>query len=287
MKTLWQFTRPHTIIGSAISVTALYLMSVRSWEFSELFWYALSSALFCNIFITGYNQLVDIELDKLNKPELPLPSGKMSPVTALVIVFFSITASLALAAFASLKLLALIAVISLLGFVYSWKGIYLKKHHQTAALAIVVVRGVLVNLGFYTVFTDNYNFPSELWVLTLFVVLFSAGIAWFKDIPDMKGDEREKIDSLALRKGAKKAFSAGFWLLGMAYVIAAFSPFFTKFEFAKGGVVSIGHALLGGIFVLLASRTDPLLKKEMKRFYLSFWGLFFLEYVLWVLAFFS
>jgi len=287
LKTLWEFTRPHTIIGSAVSVTALYLMAIREWEFSFLFVLSLVAALLCNVFITGYNQLVDIDLDRINKPDLPLPAGNLSVPSARIIVFGSLIASLLISAYASFFLLGLVATIAALGFTYSWKRVYLKRRHQTAAFAIVIVRGVLINLGFYALFSGGYNFPAEIWTLTVFVILFSAGIAWFKDIPDIEGDAQEAIGSLAIEKGAGKAFSAGVWLLGLGYSSAAFAPFLFDFQMASGSVITIGHTIFGITFLVLASKTNPLEKKQMKRFYLSFWVLFFLEYVLWVASVFA
>ena len=39
---------------------------------------ALTSALLMNVCIVGLNQLYDVEIDKVNKPYLPLASGEMS-----------------------------------------------------------------------------------------------------------------------------------------------------------------------------------------------------------------
>ena len=36
---------------------------------------AVSPALLANVYIVGLNQLSDIEIDRVNKPELPLASG--------------------------------------------------------------------------------------------------------------------------------------------------------------------------------------------------------------------
>jgi homogentisate phytyltransferase/homogentisate geranylgeranyltransferase len=287
IKTLWAFTRPHTIIGSAISVTALYLMATGGWVFTSFFFWSLVAALLCNIFITGYNQLVDIDLDKVNKPSLPLASGQLTVRAGQFIVYGSLIASLGIAGFLSWELFGLIGIISLLGFIYSWKRIYLKRYHQTAALAIIIVRGILVNLGFFAIFSGGYVFPIEIWTLTLFVVLFSAGIAWFKDIPDMEGDAELQIGSLAIKKGAVETFNSGSILLGIAYSVGAFAPIVFDFSQSSGVIVTFGHAILGIVFFVLASKTNPLSKKEIKRFYLSFWVLFFLEYVLWVAAYFA
>jgi homogentisate phytyltransferase/homogentisate geranylgeranyltransferase len=49
----------------------------------------LVSALGCNVCITGLNQVIDVELDKINKPELPIASGELSISTAKKIVVIS------------------------------------------------------------------------------------------------------------------------------------------------------------------------------------------------------
>ncbi|OIV95574.1 hypothetical protein TanjilG_22717 [Lupinus angustifolius] len=49
------------------------------------------AAAFCmNIFNCGLNQLCDIEIDKINKPDLPLASGELSVKTGTIIVASSV-----------------------------------------------------------------------------------------------------------------------------------------------------------------------------------------------------
>ena len=57
---------------------------------------ALASALLMNISIVGTNQLFDIEIDRVNKPDLPLASGELSVTEGNAIVVLSTLASLAL-----------------------------------------------------------------------------------------------------------------------------------------------------------------------------------------------
>ena len=71
----WRFSRPHTIIGSLLSTGALYFMSAYPQAEVKnqivLFLLTLISALGCNLYIVGLNQIADIQLDKLNKPICP------------------------------------------------------------------------------------------------------------------------------------------------------------------------------------------------------------------------
>lgn len=285
--TLWKFSRPHTIIGSALSIAALYVLATgllpQYWQ-PEL-WWALTAALLCNVFITGYNQVVDVDLDRINKPYLPIASGAMGMGTAKVVCAVALAGALGAAALQGPFLLALIAAIALLGFVYSHKAIYLKRHHTTAAMAITLVRGVMVNVGFYIHFAEaGETLPPALWTLVVFTSLFSLGIAWFKDIPDTPGDATAGIGSLALRLGVDRAWSAGVYTVCSGYVAGAFAALLFHFEGVNGPLLCVGHAVLGIMFLSVAQRVRLNDLAALKRFYRYFWLFFFAEYLLFAAA---
>lgn len=69
---LWRFTRPHTIIGSAIAIPSIFLLAAPTYAsfftqrcFMSLLYAAIPS-LFMNLYITGLNQITDVEIDKIN-----------------------------------------------------------------------------------------------------------------------------------------------------------------------------------------------------------------------------
>lgn len=69
---LWRFTRPHTIIGSAIAIPSIFLLAAPTYQsfftirsLASLL-YAVIPALFMNLYITGLNQMTDVEIDKIN-----------------------------------------------------------------------------------------------------------------------------------------------------------------------------------------------------------------------------
>ena len=66
---LWKFSRPHTIIGSTISITTLYAMACQHIAFLDhwlLLILAILTGITCNIFIVGINQIEDVEIDNAN-----------------------------------------------------------------------------------------------------------------------------------------------------------------------------------------------------------------------------
>ncbi|KAL5974022.1 hypoxanthine-guanine phosphoribosyltransferase [Asimina triloba] len=87
----YRFSRPHTVIGTAIAIISVSLLAVeRVSDLSPLFFAgvleALVPALFMNLYIVGLNQLYDVDIDKINKPDLPLASGEYSVTTGTAIV---------------------------------------------------------------------------------------------------------------------------------------------------------------------------------------------------------
>lgn len=283
----WKFTRPHTIIGSAVSVSALYLLSLHFGSQSVwVFIGALASALLCNIFITGYNQINDVDLDKINKPYLPIAAGELHIGHARIIVYVALSLSLIIAAILSLYFFLLIALISGLGFIYSWKSVFLKRRHESAAIAITAVRGILVNIGFFAFFTSMAisEIPASIWLLTGFTTIFSIGIAWFKDIPDVSGDTEHRIGTMASLQGVEKTFHRGVILIAVAYSVAAVLPLLLPMSVMNNGVLTLGHGFLGLFFLWRTRNTDPSDRESISRFYGSYWVLFFAEYLLFVLA---
>ena len=75
LKVLWQFTRPHTILGSAIAIPSIFLLAAPTYNsfftgrtLSALIYTAVPSLLM-NLYITGLNQITDVEIDKINVSE--------------------------------------------------------------------------------------------------------------------------------------------------------------------------------------------------------------------------
>lgn len=60
--------RPHTMLGTAVSIVSISCLAVGSWQWPQAavtaLLQALSSALLMNVSIVGLNQLYDIEIDK-------------------------------------------------------------------------------------------------------------------------------------------------------------------------------------------------------------------------------
>lgn len=311
---LWRFSRPHTIIGSTISIFCLFTFSaltvktmgmqtaggLKPYAFtvqdSYLFLLTLIAALACNLFITGLNQITDIEIDRINKPHLPLASGEISSAEAKKWVGLALVTALSISFYLSTFFGILITLISFLGWSYSAPPIRFKRYHLWAASAIALVRGPLVNVGialhFLTQIAQNSYFsglsikntlliPAQffavgVWMipLTLFITAFSLGIAWFKDLPDTAGDAEHEVGTLAVKKGKPWAFRLGVIVVSLAYLFLVFWG-----SFFSWGIPFTAYQLLAlGVFSWWSYKVKLNDVQSLKTYYKLYWILFFLEY---------
>ena len=122
---------------------------------------ALVTALLMNICIVGINQLYDVEIDKVNKPYLPLAAGDISMQTGVWIVWLTGAVSLAIGiASGSMPLVGTLVVSLLLGLAYSTDLPFLrwKRFPVLAAGCILAVRCDAAASGFtYFVFLSMHS----------------------------------------------------------------------------------------------------------------------------------
>lgn len=295
LHTLWRFSRPHTVVGSVISIVTLYAIVCvgQKAEHVPLLIIALLIGITCNIFIVGINQVADVELDRINKPYLPLPSGALSIAQAKVIVYSAMATSLGLALLISPYLFGIIALATSIGWAYSMPPLHLKRHHVSAALCITTVRGLLLNAGGFLVFNHIVNgevhLPQNVKILTLFVVAFSVVIAWFKDLPDVEGDAKFKIRTFALQYSPRAALIAGNVLVSMAYIFTIYMKVADVRQEALPSVETVvlllGHVVLFALFILNAASIRLRDPGSVRRYYVRFWWFFFAEYAVYLMAY--
>ena len=293
--TLWKFSRPHTIIGSVISIFTLYYIVCDKLETQPLSFLiiVLCIGITCNVFIVGINQIADVSIDKINKPYLPIPSGALSVQQAKIIVFTALFISLSLALYLSPYLFGIIVLATTIGWAYSMPPFYLKQHHVTAALAITTVRGVLLNAGGFLVFNylinNSLEMPENVKILTLFVIVFSIVISWFKDLPDIEGDVKYNIKTFAILFSPKVALITGNLLVGLAYLLTIYLKWvdFIRSEIPsiETKVLLVGHIILFGLFIINAYSIRLSEHQSVKIFYKRFWWFFFAEYLLYLVAY--
>jgi homogentisate phytyltransferase/homogentisate geranylgeranyltransferase len=289
---LWKFSRPHTIIGTSLSVLGLYLVALDRLQdrFALDHWSFLVGTLIAclcgNVYIVGLNQLEDVAIDKINKPHLPLASGEFSQAEGIAIVTTTGCLALLLALIQGPFLLATVGLSLIIGTAYSWSPIRLKRFPLLASLCVFSVRGAIVNLGLFLHFNQVLDgpssIPSQVWALTLFVLGFTFAIAIFKDIPDIEGDRQYNITTFTIQLGPQAVFNLARWVLTACYLGIGIGAFWLSP--AQPWFMSLPHLLVLGLLWWRSLQVNLKSKREIANFYQFIWRLFFLEYLMFPIA---
>lgn len=254
-------------------------------------------ALLMNLYITGLNQITDVEIDKINKPDLVIPAGDLRLRDASLIV---IVAGLlgCLGGFGETSSGGLRLVLwgsALLGTAYSLPPIRLKRFPLLAATSIVVVRGTLINVGFYqhAISTLSSRAPQTILsclfdprcaLSSLYFGLFGIVIALMKDVPDVRGDALMKIQSFSVRIGQQRIFKTARRLLAVLFGItsgglmvgACIAP--SQLIAACRASIGVAAACMGYSVRKKAQDVNPEDSQEVYNYYMYLWKLFYLSY---------
>jgi geranylgeranylglycerol-phosphate geranylgeranyltransferase len=143
------------------------------------------------------NDYYDYEIDKINRPQRPLPAGLLQPKTAVFLGYLWIALGLVLAYFIGIKPLALALAVSILLWLYAARG---KRMGLSGNLAVALVCGLAFVYGGLTV--ENVG-----------ISLFPAGFAFLmhlsreiiKDVQDRSGDLAQGAKTLPIVWGAQRS----------------------------------------------------------------------------------
>ncbi|MBD2137637.1 homogentisate phytyltransferase [Anabaena sp. FACHB-1237] len=293
LNTFWRFSRPDTIIGTSLSVWGLYFLSLgvtdskfAGFHINQLL--ATWIACLCgNIYIVGLNQVEDIEIDKINRPDLPLASGDFTKEQGQLIVIITGILALVIAWLTGPSLFWMVAISLAIGTAYSLPPVRLKRYPFWAALCIFSVRGTIINLGLFShfswVFQKSQGIPAAVWFLTVFILVFTFAIAIFKDIPDLPGNKTYNMTTFTIQLRPKRAFYLALWILIICYT----------------GMILVGWLKIAAVNSLFLIITHLIIlisvwwhgagvniqdKREIRGFYQLICKLFFLEYILFPIA---
>lgn len=299
-RSLWQFSRPHTIYGTLISVFSISFLAMHHHSLplpqaTAYFLTAVIPALLLNIYIVGLNQFYDVPIDRVNKPYLPLASGAMTSADAQFVITVALLSGLAfcIAPVATPALRTVLISSAALGTVYSAPPLRLKRFALLASMAILTVRGLLVNIGFFlhtgaasttAPLSSLAVLPPVIAFAAVFFTLFGVVIALLKDVPDIKGDRMFGIRTFSVRVGAAAIFRACVVLL-VSMFLSAGAFFFSIAPGHVGRVVTlILHTAMALLLAWRARSVDATDKSQVTDFYMLSWKAFYAEYLVLPLA---
>lgn len=292
MAAFWKFLRPHTIRGTILGTTAIVSCALMenpaaiNWALLPRALLGLLALLCGNGYIVGINQLYDEEIDRVNKPFLPVASGELTKFQGTVLCALMAVGGLAIVQCNFVPLITQLYAFGLfLGTIYSVPPLRLKQFAVPAFLIIATVRGFLLNFGVYhatrAALGFSFKWSPQIAFITCFVTVFATVIAITKDLPDIEGDKQHEIETFATRFGARAITFLGAGLLLANYMGAIAAAVMFKGMFNAPLMVG-AHAVLAAGLVWATAKLDKqkYTQGAIQDFYRSVWNLFYSEYFL-------
>ncbi len=158
------------------------------------------------------NDYVDRDIDAINKPWRPIPSGVVSPREALVGFFVLTAAGLAIAALLPLPCLAVAVIASVMLSLYSLK---FKK-------MLLVGNNVVAIMSATNLVYGGLASPKP--VLSVFPAIYAylliLGREFMKALEDVEGDAKHGVKTLATAFSPRAAYIASLIVLGALIAIS-------------------------------------------------------------------
>jgi geranylgeranylglycerol-phosphate geranylgeranyltransferase len=253
IKALYKLMRPLTSLSGALAVLiGGYVAGTGAWD-------KIIMACVATFLIAGsanaWNDYRDVEIDRVNQPQRPLPAGLLSLNTAKYSSFVLTTASLVLAAFINIPAFLMVLFSNGLLYIYSYrlKSTVLMGNATVATISALsaVFGGVAAG-----------NVWPTLW-LAVIIATAIMGREVLKTLADYEGDLRQRCRTVATVWGRRPA-RVVFYLLAAATVMVMMIPhLFNVYRPVYAYVVALGVYPVFFYILLKVSRyrTGPQLEK--------------------------
>ena len=209
--------RPLNFFITFLSIHLSVIIANKSSAFSvEAFLGALAGSLIGGAGMV-INDYFDVEIDKINRPERPIPSGKISLKSALVYYFVLNFIALVLVSQTNIYafLIALISVFVI--FFYSYKL-------KSKGLIGNFVVGFMTGLAFIFGGAIGENVVPLLFPF-IFGLLINFAREILKDVEDIEGDRIKKLQTFPIVYGEEKSLKI-FTFLIVLTIISTLLPYF-------------------------------------------------------------
>ncbi|EER13517.1 bacteriochlorophyll synthase, putative [Perkinsus marinus ATCC 50983] len=245
----------------------------------------LISGVMANVFIVAINQLTDVDIDKANGKPLPIPAGKMKFSQARLATGLALCFTTAVSFAQSTTWFVTLSAMCAIGYAYSVPPLRLKRHAVPAALCIVGARAVLGIIGGTHAYCEAFDVTldpttnRQMFTFCGILIVFCTTVAIMKDIPDIKGDITDNVNSFAVQWGAYRMSRFCLWILTASYMaviglLADDSS--TGLLHAIACVYMWGHWHLN---IAPGDNSDAALELVKDNYFNTLWPLFYFEFI--------
>src|SRR3954470_8666484 len=248
---LSEFSRPFTLVAPALgfasgAATAVGAAPRETWHWALVLYplVGLTMAAVLNAASNAVNQIYDLEIDRVNKPKRPLPSGRLSMRDAWWFTIAAYAVALVLAWLVAPggrhECFWIVLAATAITILYSVPPARTKRLGIWANLTIAIPRGVLLKVAGWS--SVKTIFGLEPWYIGAIFGLFLLGASTTKDFADMEGDAAGGCRTLPIIYGVRRAA----WMISPSFVL----PFLMISVGAFAGILT-GHFVLLQLLALV------------------------------------
>jgi len=220
-----RFFRIHNSVMGSLSVI------ISGWLFSHD-WKILILGMLAYIFLASagnvINDIYDLEIDKINRPDRPLPSGAISLKEAKIIYSLLVILGLFTAFLSSLIISNFIPLI--IAAIFAGVGVLYSAKLKPMGFIGNIVVGCSFSIGYiygWAITGLVYNLAKIVTILLFFVVSTTLLVAReiIKGIEDVEGDAVRNVKTLARSRGIPYASRMATIFLTIAIIAFTMLPF--------------------------------------------------------------
>jgi geranylgeranylglycerol-phosphate geranylgeranyltransferase len=197
------------------------------------------------------NDYFDYEVDLINAPDRPLPSGAITRPEAIVLAVATAFAGLTAAFSLGIPALIVSAIFWLIGFLYNWR---FKQSGLPGNLMVCASVAITFILGAMTV-QNPWN--RVVWTFSLMAFFLDLGEEIAGDAMDMEGDKKRGSRSIALLKGKRFALNISMVLWGLVILLSLVPALLGWLGMVYLIIILVTDALIAFFAIRLLKSQDP------------------------------
>ncbi len=266
-KDIVEIIRPINDVMGSLTVI-IGVLNTRMGIPDLIVWTNLILGVLTYIFISGasmiINDIYDLQIDQINRPERPIPSGRISLKQAKMLFVIILAIGITFSLLNSL-IVGLIPINTIVVVFFGFIGWLYAKWGKKSGFPGNILVGISFSIGLvYGAMLNGYIIPLYIlyFFLTSFFLLVAREIV--KGCEDIEGDKIEGVKTLALTHGLKKALIVSEICQVLAiifFILPIFTPIINPMLF----LLTMSFGLVVVCIAFLLSLFSKLTKKEFSR----------------------
>ncbi|KYC44757.1 MAG: Digeranylgeranylglyceryl phosphate synthase [Candidatus Methanofastidiosum methylothiophilum] len=262
LKGIAQLIRLDLSLAAAICVVAGEILALSGIPSLKQSLAGFSCGFFISASALVLNDFFDVESDRVNAPNRPLPSGIVSKQEIIYLTALTTLLGLYSALVLGISVFSIGIVFWIIGVLYNWK---LKR---TGLLGNIMVASSVAITFIIGGFAVGNPWNITVWSFGLMAFLVDLGEEISADAMDLEGDKLQNSKSIAIVWGKKFALKISSVLFGLVILVSFFPLIFGKMgSVYLLAMIIIDSNIIYFVYKLLKSKNDAEGRKNIIGIY--------------------